>query len=136
MGPRARRRAITGAVSLGVVVVIAGAIVLGGGSPSHTGPAADTDTDAPVVGRVQSPVTGKLVYGMTRKQVLALIGKPAKSLRDQNGMGCWQYTVSRTKARRTLSAVRVCFFSGRYSVAHYKVNGKWDYKPRQIKITA
>jgi hypothetical protein len=74
---------------------------------------------------------------MTKQQVLSRVGKPTTTLRDQNGMNCWQYRVNKTyqgfnKKTNTLNAVRVCFFSGAYSIAHYEFNGKWDYKPEKI----
>lgn len=78
-------------------------------------------------------ITKKLSFGMTKAQVRRLVGPPAKILRDQEGLSCWQYAVNQTSHGQigpvTLSSVRVCFFAGVYTVAHFKFNGKWDYRP-------
>ena len=53
-------------------------------------------------------------------------------------MSCFQYTVHeqpRARRRSTLDAVRVCFFSGQYSTAHFEIDGKWDYDRPKVEIT-
>lgn len=78
-------------------------------------------------------ITNKLSYGMTKSQVRHLVGPPTKIVRDQQGLSCWQYAVNQkfqgNLGQITLSSVRVCFFAGVYTVAHFKFNGKWDYQP-------
>ena len=77
-------------------------------------------------------VVGRLVYGMTKQQVLRQVGRPVKVFRWQ-GMPCWQYTVNEhypagpTGPAYTLDATAACFLAGRYSVPRYRINGKWGY---------
>lgn len=79
-------------------------------------------------------ITKKLSFGMTKPQVRHLVGPPTKIVRDPEGLSCWQYAVNQKSHGNilgpvTLSSVRVCFFAGVYTVAHFKFNGKWDYEP-------
>ena len=85
-------------------------------------------------------VVGKLVYGMTKQQVLRRVGRPMKVIRWQE-MPCWQYAVnehvpaSGAGAGYTLNAVAACFLAGRYSLPRYEIDGKWGYDPRTQTVT-
>jgi hypothetical protein len=121
-----------GAIGLGVVAAIVAAAILLTRSPGQTGPAAET-TGGGGTFYLRWPVTDKLTFGMTEQQVRGRVGKPTTTIRDETGLSCWQYAVNKTyRPGNTLDAVRVCFFSGQYSIAHYEFNGKWDYKPEKI----
>lgn len=155
MWPRNKRRLTIGTVVLAVVVLIAAAVWVaippsqfGSGSPvggagnagsaSREQAASPPGTHLPATYFDRVHVVGKLAYGMTKKQVLRLIGKPAKVIRYQ-GLPCWQYPVNEhvpalgSSKAYTLNAIGVCFFDGRYTVYHYKTDGKWDYNPSSIK---
>jgi outer membrane protein assembly factor BamE (lipoprotein component of BamABCDE complex) len=129
IGPRNRRRAIAGVIGLGVVGAAAAAILV-------TRPSGHTETSSGGGGfYLRWPVTEKLAYGMTAQQVRSRVGKPTTTVRDETGLSCWQYAVNKTyRPGDTLNAVRVCFFSGAYSVAHYEFDGKWDYHPKKIHV--
>jgi hypothetical protein len=85
-------------------------------------------------------VIGKLVYGMTKQQVLDRVGRPVTVMRWQ-GMPCWQYTVNEhvpadaAGPGYTLNATAACFLAGRYSVPRYKINGKWGYNLQTKTVT-
>jgi outer membrane protein assembly factor BamE (lipoprotein component of BamABCDE complex) len=132
MGPRARRRLTIGAIGLGVVAA-ATAVFFVTRPPGHS-----TTTSGGGGVYLRWPITEKLTFGMTKQQVQRLVGKPTMTVRDETGLNCWQYRVNKTyrgfNKQNTLDAVRVCFFSGTYSVAHYEFNGKWDYHPEKIRV--
>ena len=131
MGPRARRRAAGAAIGVGVVAAVAAAIVL----TRHSARPGAAHASGSGVYVLRWPVTEKLSYGLTEPQVRARAGAPTKTVRDETGLVCWQYPVhKRYRANDTLDAVRVCFFGGRYTIAHYEWNGAWDYHPRKIHV--
>jgi hypothetical protein len=141
MGPRNRRRATAGAIGVGVVAaVVAVVLVIRPHDQSGSGSDAGRRTGSgPIAAVTLLPITSKLTYGMSKRQVISRVGKPDKALRDPNGMNCLQYTVHEQPqgpSQSTLDAVRVCFYSGEYSAAHFEIDGKWDYGPSpKIKIT-
>ena len=104
---------------------LAGAASSGKAASSDEGHAAHTFYE-------RGHVVGRLVYGMTKQQVLRRVGRPVKIIRWQ-GMSCWQYTVnehvpaSAVDPGYTLNASAACFLAGRYSVPRYKIDGKWGY---------
>lgn len=78
------------------------------------------------------PITGRLRYGMTEQRVLRRVGRPTKKLRDPDAMECWEYDVRQGR----LDAVRVCFYAGEYEVAHFEIDGNWDYRHTKPKLTS
>ena len=154
IGPRNRRRLTWAGAGLGVVAVIVTAVWLTR-PPSHSGPgsvagrsgnsasassggsASSPGSNGPTTFDDTRPVLSKLVYGMTKQQVLRLDGQPAKVVRVK-GLPCWQYPVNQYVPASggfkayTLNAVGLCFFAGKYAIYHYKTDGKWDYNPNPI----
>ncbi|HZQ82743.1 MAG TPA: outer membrane protein assembly factor BamE [Gaiellaceae bacterium] len=123
-----RRRALRAAAA--VLVIAAFVVVLVVHSPGHSGstvPASSGSRGGEESAYSGFPVTDKVSFGMTKQQVLRHVGKPTKTLVDQNGMSCWQYTVNQKVTRATLNAVRLCFDFGQYQDAYLEFNGKWDY---------
>lgn len=128
MGPRAKRRLRGGLIALALVAAVIVAVTLftrRSGSHSSQGLRADGQ----VVGQTDSRYfvnSPKLVYGMTERQVLRLVGPPTKKLGR-----CWQYELNleyKKLGKQIWNADRVCFDGGLYSESHGEWNGKWDYQ--------
>lgn len=116
---------VRGVAVIGVVALCATGCGAGPGASGSVRASGDSTAESLHV------ITKKLSFGMTKPQVRRLVGPPAKVVRDPEGLSCWQYSVNQTSrglaGRATLSRVRVCFFAGVYTVAHFKFNGTWDY---------
>jgi hypothetical protein len=71
---------------------------------------------------------------MTRQEVRRRVGRPAKVIR-LHGLLCWQYSIDEHVPAfgkydgYTFDAVGVCFYGGKYTLFHSKIDGKWDHKP-------
>lgn len=66
-------------------------------------------------------ITARVVFGMSKAQVLRRLGPPAK----KRG-ACWQYREGVTlHERHTIEAERLCFVSGRYSYTYPEIDGRW-----------
>jgi hypothetical protein len=127
MGPRNKHRVVTSATTLGVVVVVATAVLLLRPS-SDPGPAATSASS-----RANAPtfVTQKIIYGMSKAVVLRRIGKPAKIVG-----ACWQYDENE-KIRggaNFLNAERVCFLSAIYSYSYSEVDDHWNNPTDPINL--
>jgi hypothetical protein len=118
MGPRNQRRLAGGAAALAVLLALGAALMLLGRS-GGSGPVA-----AHYAGPTDSRFTAssaRLVYGMTKRQVLALVGPPEKTVGR-----CWQYRVNKLIRGTLLNAERVCFESGAYSDLQLETDGAWN----------
>jgi hypothetical protein len=129
MGPRNRRRLSGGVIGLGVFTAIVAAAFLLLRPPNHTGSA--SSTGSPQVAAAPTFVTDKIVYGMTKAQVLQRIGHATKTVG-----ACWQYDENEKirNGENFLNAQRVCFLSGIYSYDYSKIDGKWNYPTDSIKL--
>jgi hypothetical protein len=129
IGPRNKRRLIGGAISLGVLAAIVAAAFLLLRPPNQTGSA--SSVGSPQVGAAPTFVTDKIVYGMTKAQVLHRIGRATKTVG-----ACWQYDENEKirDGQNFLNAQRVCFLSGIYSYDYSKIDGKWTYPTDSIKL--
>lgn len=128
IGPRNRRRITRGAIVAGLVVATAATLVLLVRRSHHAGPgpsAASSKAPARPV-----TVTSKLVYGMSKGDVLRLAGRPARSVGP-----CWQYqeNLKIWQGKHTVNAERVCFLGGTYSYAYSEIDGKWIY-PTTLRV--
>jgi hypothetical protein len=105
IGPRNRRRlAIGGAFALAVAIAAAAAALFTGSSRSGL---------ANPPSRQLVALTAKVVDGMSKQEVLHVIGKPASS----RGR-CWQYPVApgpRAPRRVVETVVSVCFYADHVS---------------------
>jgi hypothetical protein len=131
MGPRARSRLARGVIGLAVIaaaIVAATLLTKQSGSGSRAGPRAGGH----VVGKTDTRYyknSTKLTFGMTKQQVLRLVGPPTKSVGR-----CWQYDINveypanGKRADFVWNADRMCFDGGRYSDLHEEMNGRWDHR--------
>lgn len=153
MGPRNTRRVAWIGAGLAAIALIVAAIWLtrpdnqldtSGSKPAAADSSGKTassdDGHAAHTFYDRGHVIGKLVYGMTKPQVLNRVGRPAKVIRWQ-GMPCWQYNFNEhypaTPAGPgyTLDATAACFLAGKFAVSRYKIDGKWGYNLRTKKVT-
>jgi hypothetical protein len=122
LGPRNRRRLTRSAVTVvGIAAVVA--VVLVTHPANHSGTSSSAGS-ARVSGRASS-VTDKLVFGMTKGQVLGRVGEPTTRVG-----ACWQYreNLEIRGGLDKLNAERVCFLGGNYSYSYPEIDGKW-YSP-------
>src|SRR6476469_4893650 len=128
MGPRNKRRLIASAITLGVVVVVAMMVLI---LRPTTRPL--SSPTAAVKKPAQSSVTQRLVYGMSKADVMRRVGRPTVTVG-----ACWQYNEDRTiwDGQHTVNAERVCFLGGVYSYSYYKMDGKWFYPTTSLKVGA
>lgn len=113
-------------ISLAVIVAIVGVFVLLTRSANH--PRARASGRSVTVGprgdKRYAADSNKLIFGMTRGQVLRLVGSPTKSVGS-----CWQYRldelVSEFGKSTTDDAERVCFYGGHYADQYTHSQGKW-----------
>jgi hypothetical protein len=129
MGPRNRRRLTGGAIGLVVLVASVAAIFLLLRPPNHPGSA--SSAGVPQLAAAPTFVTDKIVYGMSKAQVLHRIGHATKTVG-----ACWQYDENEKirNGENFLNAQRVCFLSGIYSYDYSKIDGKWNYPTDSIKL--
>ena len=127
VGPRNKRRLTAGAISFGVIAVIAAALFLILRPSSHPASASSSSTHV----SARPLVTQKIVYGMTKAEVLRRIGKPVKT-----AGACWQYTENKSiwDGQHIINAERVCFLSGIYSYDYSKMDGEWNYPTTPLTV--
>jgi hypothetical protein len=134
MGPRARRRLVTGAVALVVIGAIAAGVVLLSGSSKQSQPGRPGEIPdfahhyvGPTDARYDTNFR-QVTFGMTPQQVLRIVGRPLKKVG-----ACWQYRVNEHFSgggqQSTWNADRLCFEFGHYAEKHTQTNGQWDYQP-------
>ena len=80
-------------------------------------------TSAPTPVHLTHTLTDRLVYGMTKRQVLRRLGRPTKTVGT-----CWEYR-EHVEIERLgiLNAERVCFLGGTYVYRTSEIDGSWDY---------
>jgi hypothetical protein len=114
MGPRNTRRLTTGAIVVAAVAAL-GLFAARGtfiGGKHQSGQTAS---------RHLKLIPDKLIYGMTRQQVLRRIGRP-----ETIAGNCWQYPENlKNFVGQTVNAVRLCFESNMYSNDYMELDGKW-----------
>jgi hypothetical protein len=127
MGPRNQRRVVSGSIALALV---AGVAALGHQFLPSSHPGSSSFAG---LARVPAPmfVTDRIVYGMTKAEVLRRIGPPTQSVGP-----CWQYDENEKirGGENTLDAQRVCFLSGIYSYDYPKVDGRWNDPTTPLKV--
>ena len=127
MGPRNQRRLIAGAASPLVLAAIsaAGYLLFVHSNDGATAASAQTTHAAPNL------VTDKLIYGMTKAEVLHRIGKPTTTVG-----ACWQYNENEKirDGQNVLNAERVCFLSRIYSYDYSEIDGTWNYPTDSINL--
>lgn len=107
-------------------------------SGSATRAAQAGGTHSPTTFYDSRPIISKLTYGMTRRQVLRLDGRGTSV--SVKGLSCLRYPINQhipasgVYKAYTIDAVGVCFFSGKYALYHYKIDGKWDYNPNPVNL--
>ena len=117
------------------VAAVLGAVVLLSGSkskPKAGGRAALPGWESHYVGPTDRRYDANhqsLAFGMTKKQVLRIVGPPTRTVGN-----CWQYRINQYVSQggdhSTFEADRLCFLAGKYSEQHTRVNGRWDpYRP-------
>lgn len=129
MGPRNKRRLTGSAISMGLIVTIAAAAFLLFRPPSDSGSGSSTGSTQ----RAAAPtfVTDKIIYGMTKAEVVRRIGNPTKTVGP-----CWQYDENEKirNGENFLNAQRVCFLSGAYSYDYSEIDGTWNYPSNSFKL--
>jgi hypothetical protein len=105
VGPRARRRLAWLAGLVIALVVAAAAIALFARSSGNSHAPSTTASRQRSEG-----VTDHIVFGMTKRQVLRLAGKP----RTASGR-CWRYSEHQQVAVGSINAAKICFLSGHVS---------------------
>ena len=128
IGARNRRRTTAAAVSLVALAAVTAAAFLllrPANNSSSVTSSGSSRSSAPTL------VTDRLVYGMTKAEVLRRVGKPTRTVG-----ACWQYRENKSiwNGQHVLNAVRVCFLSGVYSYQYYKMDGAWFYPTTPLKI--
>jgi hypothetical protein len=121
IGPRNTRRLTAGAITLVVAVAIATAALLERPS-TPAGPTLSSQSASHVASKAETFF--HLVYGLNRKQVLAKVGKPTKTVGN-----CWEYrlNVEIRGGQNLLNAMRLCFSGGGYAYSYSEIDGKWFY---------
>jgi hypothetical protein len=74
-------------------------------------------------------LTDRLVYGMTKRQVLRRLGRPTKTVERGPAGTCWEYREHvEIGGLGILNAERVCFLGGTYVYRTSEIDGSWDYR--------
>jgi hypothetical protein len=128
IGARNRRRTTAAAVSLVALAAVTAAAFLllrPANNSSSVTSSGSSRSSAPTL------VTDRLVYGMTKAEVLRRVGKPTRTVG-----ACWQYRENKSiwNGQHVLNALRVCFLSGGSSYQSYKMDGAWFYPTTPLKI--
>jgi hypothetical protein len=128
MGPRNQRRLVTGAIASGAIAaLVAGGLLL---HPfNQSGPASSGGSVH--VASQPKLVTQKLIYGMTKAQVVRRVGQPTRTVG-----ACWQYdeNLKIRNGEDTVNAERVCFLGGVYSYNYSKMDGTWEYPTTPLVV--
>lgn len=139
VGPRNRRRLTASAAALGLVAAIVVGIVLltrWGSSGRHTSDGSGsglhyvhyTTRYLPGGDARYNAHSRRLVFGLMKQQVRALVGPPDKVFRYQSLL-CWQYQVNAVHSDANgvvYNADRLCFSYGRYSEKFIQWGGTWQ----------
>ncbi|HEY2328112.1 MAG TPA: hypothetical protein VGH52_11575 [Gaiellaceae bacterium] len=99
--------------------------------PSHHGGPSPAVVASPASIRYAENAS-KVIFGMTPKQVRQLVGKPVKVVGS-----CWQYplyVVNGPRGKKFITADRLCFYEGHYSIEHFWLNGHWGDPPTRITL--
>lgn len=128
MGPRNRRRVVTGVVGVALAVAVAAALALLLRPTTNSRSIASSGSSHASAPKL---LTDRLVYGMTKAEVVRRVGKPATTVG-----ACWQYRENTRiwAGQHVLNAVRVCFLSGVYSYEYFKMDGAWEYPTTPLEI--
>lgn len=128
IGPRNKRRLAGSTITVIAVAAVAAAGFLLLRPTQHTGPASSA---GPTHAAAPTFVTDKLVYGITKAEVVRRVGNPTKTVG-----ACWQYDENEKirGGQNTLNAQRVCFLAGIYSYDYSEIDGKWFYPTTPLEV--